>query len=509
MRVLCIHPGGLLYTKIFLRLEPLGLEVVAGALRSAGHVVDLTDLQAESRTTLLRRADALEPQMICIACNYLANVPEVVDLAKDLKARFPRAVVLVGGHSVSFIADQILDHAEGAIDCVLRGEGEATICQVAEIVAAGDFDALPEVPGMVTAGGKGPRPIFIENLDDSVPARDLLRHRRRYFIGMLDPAASVEFSRGCPWDCSFCSAWTFYGRSYRVVSPERAVDELKAVRQAGVFLVDDVAFIQGKQGMAIGEAVASAGIRKQYYMETRADVLLRNKEVFRLWRKLGLEYLFLGIEAIDADGLDTFRKRSSVEMNDEALAFARSLGLQVAVNLIADPDWDRERFRVIRQWALEVPEIVNISINTPYPGTESWQTNDRALSTRDYRLFDIQHAVMPTKLPLAEFYAEMIETQKVMAMKHLGWSTAWRLSGVLAGRLARGQTNFLRMLFKFNSVYSVEKLLADHAGPVRYELPLPPEEKKTNPKNLYIHAPGGRRGRALDKADQEFVAASR
>ena len=46
----------------------------------------------------------------------------------------------------------------------------------------------------------------------------------------------------------------------------------------------------------------------------------------------------------------------------------------VAINIIADPDWDRRRFEVIRQWCLEIPEIVNISVNTPYPGTESWLT---------------------------------------------------------------------------------------------------------------------------------------
>ena len=63
---------------------------------------------------------------------------------------------------------------------------------------------------------------------------------------------------------------------------------------------------------------------------------------------------------------------------------------------------------MIRQWCLEIPEIVNISVNTPYPGTESWLTESRRVTSRDYRLFDIQHAVLPTKLPLAEFYGELV-----------------------------------------------------------------------------------------------------
>jgi hopanoid C-3 methylase len=58
---------------------------------------------------------------------------------------------------------------------------------------------------------------------------------------------------------------------------------------------------------------------------------------------------------------------------------------------------------VVRQWCLEIPEIVNISVNTPYPGTETWRTEARRINTRDYRLYDIQHAVLPTRLPLADF----------------------------------------------------------------------------------------------------------
>ena len=124
----------------------------------------------------------------------------------------------------------------------------------------------------------------MQSLDTVLPARDLLRHRRKYFIGVLDPCASIEFSRGCPWDCVFCSAWTFYGRSYRTKSPECAVEELSRIKESGVFLLDDVAFIQAEHGMRIGEMIAKRGIKKKYYLETRGDVLLRNKEVFKFWR---------------------------------------------------------------------------------------------------------------------------------------------------------------------------------------------------------------------------------
>jgi hopanoid C-3 methylase len=345
-----------------------------------------------------------------------------------------------------------------------------------------------------------------------MPARDLLRHRRKYFLGTLDPCASIEFSRGCPWDCSFCSAWTFYGRSYRLVSPERVIADLRTIREPGIFIVDDVAFVHERHGMEIGEAIARAGIRKQYYLETRGDVLLRNKDAFRLWKRLGLKTMFLGLEAIDEEGLRKFRKRVSLGRNFEAVEFARSLGVNVAINLIADPDWDHERFKTVRDWCLELPDVINISVNTPYPGTESWITDGRRLETRDYRLFDIQHAVLPTRLPLGEFYGELVTTQRAIYSRHLGWSQLRDVTGILARLLMRGQTNFFKSLFSLNKVYRPELLLADHAAPLAYEIPLPPQradEPRGSGASLYILTPRGRKDRAIDHKTERFVEETR
>jgi magnesium-protoporphyrin IX monomethyl ester (oxidative) cyclase len=332
-------------------------------------------------------------------------------------------------------------------------------------------------------------PLLLDGLDAPRPARDLTRHRHKYFIGVLDPAASIEFTRGCPWDCSFCSAWTFYGRTYRKVSPEAAAEEIASIREPGLFIVDDVAFIRPEHGDAIAAEVERRGIRKEYYLETRADVLLRHPEVFERWRRLGLNYMFLGMEALDEEGLDRYRKRTSPDTNIKALELARAMGLTVAVNLIVDPTWDARRFRLVREWAMSVPEIVNLTVMTPYPGTEIWHTESRKLTTRDYRLFDIQHAVVPTNLPLYEFYRELVRTQSVMNRKHLGVAAAAQTLGIMGRHLWRGQTNFARSIWKFRSVYNADRQYGDHLRKVRYELPVP-DHRKVGPagrKELYIH----------------------
>jgi magnesium-protoporphyrin IX monomethyl ester (oxidative) cyclase len=266
------------------------------------------------------------------------------------------------------------------------------------------------------------------------------------------------------------------------------------IAEPGVFIVDDVAFIKAEEGDEIARQLERRGIHKQYYLETRCDVLLRNEEVFRRWRRLGLNYMFLGLEALDEDGLKAFRKRTTPKINNKALEVARSMGLSVAINIIADPDWDEARFAFVRDWAMSVPEIVNLTVQTPYPGTETWFTEARRLTSLDYRLFDVQHAVLPTRLPLHRFYEELVKTQSVLARKHLGVAALAKTTGIVARQVLHGQTNFVRMIWKFNQVYNADRQYGDHQRPVEYLLPPPaPPVRAPDRKELYIHAPQRRR----------------
>jgi hypothetical protein len=159
---------------------------------------------------------------------------------------------------------------------------------------------------------------------------------------------------------------------------------------------------------------------------------------------------------------------------------------------------------------MDIPEIVNISVNTPYPGTETWHTESRKIQTKDYRLFDIQHAVLPTRMPLPEFYMELVKTQQILNKKHLGWAALKSTATLAAGHLMHGQTNFVKMLWKFNRVYNPKLQLADHKRPVSYEMSLPPPTHETvNSKLLYILPPKGRRGRAVDDSTEQFIETTR
>src|SRR5258708_33285193 len=124
MRILFVHPSPLMYSEIYLRLEPLGMERVAAATRAAGHDVRIIDLQIFKHRDLFAELESFKPNAVAFSLNYLANVPEVIDLAKDVKRVMKECFVFTGGHSGSFVAGEIFEHVEGASDAGIRGEGE-------------------------------------------------------------------------------------------------------------------------------------------------------------------------------------------------------------------------------------------------------------------------------------------------------------------------------------------------------------------------------------------------
>ena len=134
-------------------------------------------------------------------------------------------------------------------------------------------------------------------------------------------------------------------------------------------------------------------------------------------------------------------------------------------------------------------------VQTPYPGTETWFTESRRLTTLDYRLFDVQHAVLPTRLPLHRFYQELVKTQSVLARKHLGVAALAKTTGIVARQLLHGQTNFVRMIWKFDQVYNADRQYGDHQRAAEYLLPPPVQRPVARPdrKELYIHSPQRRR----------------
>jgi radical SAM superfamily enzyme YgiQ (UPF0313 family) len=117
--------------------------------------------------------------------------------------------------------------------------------------------------------------------------------------------------------------------------------------------------------------------------------------------------VFLGLEKIDDAGLKSVNKKNSADNNNQAIRILQELGVGYTPNFIIDPSWDHEDFEKLKRWVDETGAYNSgYSVLTPLPGTDLWDETESSINTQDWELFDIAHSVLPTKLPLLEFYRE-------------------------------------------------------------------------------------------------------
>jgi radical SAM superfamily enzyme YgiQ (UPF0313 family) len=224
-------------------------------------------------------------------------------------------------------------------------------------------------------------------------------------MGFDAPMATMETSRGCPFDCNFCSVWVFFNRKARVKSPEKALEEIAGIEEKEIFLTDDIAFINRKEAERLAILLKENKIKKAYTCETRADLIVRNADLIKLWREVGLKNVFVGVEKIDDEGLKSVNKRTKASTNDKALDILKSMGIKPIATFIVDPMFTEEDFDRLKEYVIKNELIAPAyTILTPLPGTEVYEARKNELITTNYLMFDLLHAVLPTRLPLERFY---------------------------------------------------------------------------------------------------------
>ena len=388
------------------RVEPLGLEMIAGALWSR-HEVALLDLRLEP-DGLADTLSTFQPHLVGISVTFTIDVYRALEIASEAKAADPRTFVFVGGHHPALRPQ---DFCHPAVDAIVVGEGELTTSELADTLAAeGD---LGQVPGLVLNRSEGQhftghRPL-LQDLDAlPFPARTLNPTcRQEYYAIIIRPIALVETARGCPHRCRFCSVWPFHRGTVRYKSPQRVVREVATLEQPYVLFTDDNFLTNGKRAGEIARLLREQGIEKRYSLEARSDDIVRHPEVVGQWREVGLDHVFIGFERPDQNGLDAINKHNSVRNNEEALAILRSWGIEPNPSFIADPGDGHEDFEALRAYVgrlgLKFPFF---SVLTPLPGSALFTEMEDSLATANYEFFDLAHAVTPTRLPPDEFYQE-------------------------------------------------------------------------------------------------------
>ena len=410
MKVSFLKPpiGGIIGLEMITFVEPLGLECVAGAIEEHGHECQIVDIRIDGMDKAIEKVRAFQPQIIGLQCNFTTERYRLSRVAKRVKAEFPDVLLVVGGHDASRDPNWFtLD----TIDVVAVGDGEEIMPALVE--AHEKNGDLSGVPGLVlnTADGQvstGHAPAR-GNVDDlPMPARHLIEeYAPEYYINFRRPLALMETARGCPFKCNFCSVWKFHESTFREKSPARVVAELEQIKAHNIFLTDDIFWMNVKRGRALAEAIQEAGISKHYTLQTRSDIITKFPELIEMWRDCSEMTVFLGLEKIDDEGLASVNKSNTAANNDLAIKILQDLGVGYTPNFIVDPGWGREDFDNLKRWIDKTGAYNSgFSVLTPLPGTDLWDAVEDDIVTEDWELFDITHSVLPTKLPLDDFYKE-------------------------------------------------------------------------------------------------------
>ena len=406
MRVLLVNPynvGKFGLQNVF-QVEPLGLENIGTHLQSR-HDVYLLDLRWEKdfEATLAR----FRPHIVGISCLYTSHIGATWDLAQRTKSADADCLVVVGGQPPSLAPEYFFSPD---IDVIVRGDGEAVMLAVCDAQEKGS--GLDGIEGLVLNDSYGQHRIgemvkFDTSLSRPVNRRLPGIDRQRHYLSFTRPLALAEVTRGCPFQCEFCSIWKFGGSRTRAHSIDRVITELAAIEEDAVFFADDHFFANPKYMRRLGEALVDARLGKTFNVQTRADVLAHYPELIDIWKEAGLHAVFLGLEGHSDQRLREVRKDTSRDLNERAVSLLAERGVGTVANIMVDPRFTAEEFAQVRRYVRDRDyHFAAFCISTPFPGTDLFRRMRSEVTSWNFELFDIQHAVTRTTLPLADFYRE-------------------------------------------------------------------------------------------------------
>jgi radical SAM superfamily enzyme YgiQ (UPF0313 family) len=412
VKILLVHPPigpNVIGSGILFLAEPLALETIAAPIEE--HEQRILDMRIEkSWDGLKEELSRFSPDVVGVTAltteTYQAR--RVMQIVKEFR---PDILTVIGGQHATFMPE---DFNCPPVDVIAVGEGVHTF---SELIEAYDRNLdFTKIPGLALRGNEKliftPKRPPSENLDSMpIPARHLTkRYRDKYFRGTWRPYASMVTSRGCPFRCKFCAVWKTEDGKYRVRSPEKVLEELKSIEQNYVSVSDDNFLHDVKRAEEICELIRTEGIKKKYKLIGRADTIVRRPDVIEKWRDVGMEIMFVGVESFRSKDLAEFNKGTTVEKNTKAIRILQSLGITVSAHFIVHYDYTVEDFEALADYVREMKLKQPIfCILTPLPGTELYFETKDKITTNDYEKFDLLHAVLPTRLPLDEFYAHFAD----------------------------------------------------------------------------------------------------
>jgi anaerobic magnesium-protoporphyrin IX monomethyl ester cyclase len=384
------------------KLPRLGLPILGTILRNRGFDVRIycQDLQE------IDYADLYQSDLVGISVTT-STAPGGYQLADRLAQR--GIPVIIGGPHATFLPDESLQHAPYCV----RGEGEETIVELTDRLMEG---AEPDdVAGLsYLRDGEArhnPSRDLVHDLD-SLPFPDLslIQGHRRIRI------TPILTSRGCPFDCTFCSVTEMFGRKYRLRNSDSVIEELKQYTTKQVFFYDDNFAANRTRAKVLCEKLIRSGLTAGWSAQARVDVA-RDEELLRLMQRSGCFMLYVGLESVNPVTLDAFNKHQKVEEIEECIRKLHKYNIMVHGMFItgADDDEPQTIHDTVKFSLKNKIDTVQFSMLTPIPGTRLYRQLDKEgrIFSKDWALYDAHHVVFePNKMT-----PYVLQKETVRAMK--------------------------------------------------------------------------------------------
>ena len=398
------------------RVPPLDLLMVAAS--APGHEVGILDMRLEPDGEFERALVEFSPDLLGVTA-YTAEAESTKDLCRRAKAAMPGLTIVQGGYHAAMAAEDAM--AEPSVDFGVVGEAESTFGPLLEALQRGS--GFEDVLGIAyRSDGElvfTPGAPQIQDLDE-LPFPDwslVSSYQSQYYLNVMGNVGSIETTRGCPYDCSFCSVWVFNARRYRKKSPERVMAELERLPQ-GVDVcafVDDEFWVDEKRAIELADMIIAkpdgwVGKGLRYWAQVRTNDITRRPNLVARWATAGLKVLLLGIESVkDSELANLHNKRNKVSHAVEAMQIMRQHGVEAWGCFIINPEWEVQDFiqleDFVREHEIAFPQY---TVLTPLPGTPLTEGMVASglldISKLPSQLLDFLHATTATRLPLHKFY---------------------------------------------------------------------------------------------------------
>ena len=372
---------------VAVRMPNGGLTSLAGNVDSHHKVAvaDLILVQQSVRQTIEQLMRELDPEVVGLSVMTFQRKTafRVIELIRALKASVK---VVVGGYDPSLASDAYQRDGNG-IDFIVRGEGELTFRELLRALENGH--SFQNIAGLTYRDGQAwrenvPRPVHtLEGDEIRLPNRKARVLNGYHMLGRQIDV--VETSRGCTFDCGFCSIIEMRGRNFHTYSFDRVLDDIRDARANGarsIFLVDDNISLNIKRLEALCQAIIDAGLNDIAYsvQAMTSPIAMHGETLAPLMRKAGFRYVFLGIENILEDDLVYLKAsaKNSIRENGKRTGNATIRAIDVLHQnkmyvvgglIVGNPDDTLDSIRTNLDFARQYVDWPYIQHPTPYPGT--------------------------------------------------------------------------------------------------------------------------------------------